>query len=114
MNELVHQARLTHPRFADDRNHLSKTLAGEMLRATKLLQLDVAADEARQATPGGGLEACSRGASARHLIDRYRVSEPLHRHRAEELHCELAFRQLHRIGGCKYRAGLRHLFHASR
>jgi hypothetical protein len=47
MNELANQARLAHPRFADDRHHLTLTVAGKLLRAAELLQLDVAADEAR-------------------------------------------------------------------
>ena len=47
MNELMHQARLAHPCFADDRHHLTVTLAGQLLDALKLLQLDVAANEAR-------------------------------------------------------------------
>ena len=59
--------------------------AGELLRAAKLLQLEVAADEARQATSGGGLEARSCGAGARHLVDLHRLGEALHRHRAERL-----------------------------
>ena len=114
MDEFVHQARLAHPRFADDRRHLTTTLAGKLLRAVQLLQLEVAADEARQATPGGGLEPCSRGAGARHLVNRYRIGESLDRHRAEGLHGDVAFRLLHSVGRCKYRTGLRHLFHASR
>ena len=55
-----------------------------------------------------------RGAGARHLVNRYRIGESLDRHRAEGLHGDVAFRQLHSVGRCKYRTGLRHLFHASR
>src|SRR5215831_5825263 len=46
MNELVHQTRFAHPRLADDRHHLTLTVAGKLLRAAELLQFDVAADEA--------------------------------------------------------------------
>jgi hypothetical protein len=47
MNELMHQTRLAHARFADDRHHLTVTLAGKLLDAMNLLQLDIAANEAR-------------------------------------------------------------------
>src|SRR5215475_13062534 len=47
MNELANQARLTHPRFADECHHLTLTADGKLLRAAELFQLDVAADEAR-------------------------------------------------------------------
>jgi hypothetical protein len=36
-NELVHQARLADPRFADDRYHLTMTPLGKMLHAAELL-----------------------------------------------------------------------------
>ena len=47
IQELAHQPRLAHPRFSDDRHHLAVTLAGKLLHAAKLLQFDIAADEAR-------------------------------------------------------------------
>ena len=87
----MHQARLPHSRFADDRDHLTATVAGKPLRAEELVELDAAADEARQAAPGSGLESSSRGTGARHLVDLYRIGEPLYRHRAEGLHGEVAF-----------------------
>jgi hypothetical protein len=90
-NKLVHQARLPHPRFADDRHYLTATLAGKLLRTEEPLELVVAADEACQATPGGGLQARSRGAHSGHLVDLYRIGEPLNRHRAERLHGDIAF-----------------------
>ncbi len=55
VGELVDEARLAHPRLPDDGRHLTVTGAGELLHAAKLLQLGVAADEARQPTPGGRL-----------------------------------------------------------
>src|SRR5262249_12472046 len=45
MNELANQARLTHPRFADECHHLPLTAAGKLLDAAKLLQFCVASDE---------------------------------------------------------------------
>jgi hypothetical protein len=47
VDELVEEARLAHPRFADECHHLTLTADGKLLRAAELLQLDVAADEAR-------------------------------------------------------------------
>ena len=114
MNELVHQTRLAYPRFADDRHHLTVTVACELLGAAELRQLDIAADKARQAASGGGLEAGSRGTGARHLVDLHRIGEPLHRHGAEGLHGDVAFRQFEGVGRCKHGTGLCHLFHTSR
>ena len=98
MNEFAHQARLAHPCFTDDRHHLTATVAGKLLGAAELLQFDIAADEARQATTGRGLEASPRGAGARHLIDFHRIGDPLHRYGAKRLHGDVAFRQL---GECR-------------
>ena len=105
MKEFAHQARLAHPRFADDRHHLAVTLAGKLLRAAKLLQLDIAANEARQTTFRGDLKASPRVAGTRYFVDLYRIGDPLHRHRAEGLHRDVAFRQLEGVGGCKHGTG---------
>jgi hypothetical protein len=113
MEKLVHQSRLAHPGFADDRHHLTATVAGKPLRAEKLLQLDVAADEARQAAPGSGLKASSRGPGARHLIDWYRIGESLNRHRTEGLRGDVALRQSERVRCRKHGTRLGHLFHAT-
>jgi hypothetical protein len=43
VGELVDEARLAHPRLADDRRQLPVAGAGELLRAAKLVQLGVAA-----------------------------------------------------------------------
>src|SRR5262249_58054560 len=45
MNELANQARLTHPRFADECHHLPLTADGKLLDAAKLLQFSLASDE---------------------------------------------------------------------
>ena len=57
VDELVDQARLAHPRLADERRHLTVTVTRELLGAAKLFQLGVAADEAREAAP---VAACRR------------------------------------------------------
>ena len=69
MNELVHQARLAHPGFADDRRDLASTLSDKLLRVEELLQLGVATDEARQAPSRGGLEAGARGYILKSAMD---------------------------------------------
>src|SRR5262245_28348027 len=72
MNELANQARLAHPRFADECHHLTLTSGGKLLGATKLLQFYVASDEPCQATSRRHLDSSSRIAGARHLVDLYR------------------------------------------
>jgi hypothetical protein len=113
MKKLVHQPRLAHTRFADDRYHLTATVPGKPLRTEELLELDVAADEARQAAPSRGLEASLCAAGARHLVDLYRIGEPLHRHGAEGLHRDVAFGQPESVDRRKHRTGRCHLFHAT-
>src|SRR6516165_12175329 len=113
MEKLVHQARLSHSRLADDRHYLTASLSGELLRGEKLNELYVSADETRQAVPGSGLEARSRGAGARYLVDLYRIGEPLYRHGAEGLDGDVACGQSDSVGRRKHRTGLCHLFHAT-
>jgi hypothetical protein len=60
--ELVVESRLTDPGLADDRDDLPVTRQGALERLTKLIQLVVTADEAREAARGGGLEARARRA----------------------------------------------------
>src|SRR5205807_7804422 len=91
VGEVVDEARLAHPGLADDRHQLTVTGAGQLLRAAEMLQLGVAADEPRQAAPGGRLEASPRRACPRHLVTLPRVGEALDRHGAECLHGDVAF-----------------------
>src|SRR2546423_2454550 len=102
MNKLVDQARLAHSRFAHDRHDLTAAAARNVLRAAELLNLHVAADEARQATFGGDLKASSRVAGARQLIDLQWMGHSLHRQQAEWFHADVAFRQAERIA-CRER-----------
>src|SRR6476469_5483301 len=98
MNELVHQARLADACFSDNRRDLASALIGKLLRVEELLQLWVAADEARQAPSSGGLKARARGADARHLVDLHQISEAFHRHGPpERTHRHVAFRQSERV-----------------
>ena len=98
MGELVDEARLAHPRLADDRCHLAVTGASELLSAAELLELSVAADEPRQPAPGGRLQAGPRRSRSRHLVDLDRSREPFQRHWAERLHLDIALDQHERIG----------------
>src|SRR6185436_21109666 len=73
VGELVDQARLAHPRLADDRHHLTVTVTRELLSAAELRQLGIAADEAREPAPDGRLQAGSSRAGSRHLEDLHRL-----------------------------------------
>src|SRR4029450_12499178 len=99
VGELVDESRLAHPRLADDRRYLAVTVARELLSVAKLLQLGVAADEARQPAPGAGLQAGPRRACPCHLVDLDSVGEPLDRHRAERSDLDEALGQVQRLGG---------------
>jgi hypothetical protein len=111
VGELVDEARLAHPRLADDRHHLTVTVARELLRAAELLQLGVAADKPRQPTPGGRLQTGPRRARPRHLVDLHRFREPLHRHGAKRFHRDVALGQSQRPGRDHDRTGIGDLLH---
>src|SRR6516162_5121649 len=98
MEKLVHQTRLPHPRFADDRHHLTAAVSGKLLCGVELMELDVPANEAPQAAAGSGLEASSRGTGARYLVDLHRISEPLDRHGAKGLDGDVPFGQSDSVG----------------
>jgi len=112
MGELVDEARLAHPRFANHRRHLTVTVARELLRATELLELCVAADEPGQSALSACLKTGPRRARPRHLIDLHGVGESLDRHEAKRLHLNVALRQRQRIGRDHDRAGIGDLLHA--
>jgi hypothetical protein len=112
VGELVDEARLAHPRLADDRHHLTVTVTRELLGAAELRQLGIAADEAREPAPDGRLQAGPRRAGPRHLVDLHRLGEPLHRHGAERLHLDVALGQRQRPGRDHDRAGIGELLHA--
>ena len=112
MGEFVDEARLAHPGLGNERHDLTVTVTGELLRPAKLLELGVAADEARQPATGDGLEPGPRRANARQLVDFQRVGEPLDRHRAERLHRDEAFCELKRRWRQQDAARARELLHA--
>ena len=114
VGELVDEARLAHARLGDERHDLAVTATGELLGAAELLQLGVAADEPRQTPTGDGLEPGPRRAGTRHFVDFHRVGEPLHRHGAERLHGDEAFRQRQRRRRQQDAARAGELLHARR
>jgi hypothetical protein len=59
------------------------------------------------------LEATSRGAGTRHLVDFYQIREAFNGHGADGLRGNVAFRQLQSVGRCEHGTRLCHLFHAS-
>src|SRR5215831_6998099 len=93
VGELVDQARLAHPRLADDCRDLAVTVRGQLLSMAELLQFGVATDEAGQPAAGSSLETCPRRAGAYHLVDLYGVGEAFDGHGAERLHFDIALRQ---------------------
>jgi hypothetical protein len=78
----------------------------------ELLQLGVAADEAREAPARRGLEAGAGGTSPHQLEHLDRLGEPLDRHRAERDDLDEALDQPQRLGGEPDAAGRRELLHA--
>ena len=88
------------------------TLAGKLLRAPELLQLGVAADEAREPAPGGRLQAGSHGAAASHLEDLHRFAQPLDVDGAERLDLYEALGQTQRLRAHERGARRRELLHA--
>ena len=58
------KARLPNPRFPNNRYHLTAAVTRTPQRALELLQLDFAADEARQAASCRNVQAVPRGSGA--------------------------------------------------
>jgi hypothetical protein len=87
------------------------TIPRKLLGAAELLQLGVAADEARQPTPGGRLQASPRRTCPRHLVDVHVLRKALHGHGPKRLHADVPFDQ--REGGRRAQngAGHGHLLH---
>ena len=77
------EARLADAGLADDAHHLPVAGADPVERAAHLFELDVAAEEARQAAREGGVQARAAGPHARDLVDVHRLAHPLDGHRAE-------------------------------
>jgi hypothetical protein len=96
VRELVDEARLADPCFADDRHHLAVAGRRELLGTAELLQLVVAADEPGQPSPGAGLKARPGRPQPRHLEDFHRLGQPPHRHRPQRAHRHVALDQLER------------------
>src|SRR5262245_60129209 len=114
MNELAHQARLAHARFADECHDLAATVDGKLLYTTELLQLELASDKPRETTGGSDLKPSSRGGGTRQFMDLYRLSKPLHRHGTKGLHGNVAFHQTQGGRRCEHRTGLCHLLQTCR
>src|SRR4029453_6934325 len=110
-SELEEQARFPDPGFPDDRDDLAVTLRGLFPRRPTLLDLGIAADEARQPPPGRSLQTSPRLAGPRHLVDLHGVSEALYWHGAKRFHLDVALGQRQGLGGDHNRAGIGELFH---
>ena len=67
VGELVYQSRLAHPGLAHDGDHLAVASAGLAEDAAQVLDLGVAADEAREAAERRGLQPRPRCPRSRQL-----------------------------------------------
>ena len=112
LDELVDQPGLADAGLADDRHDLAVPLSTLGVRAAQLLQLRVAADEARQTAADGGLEPRPRRAEPRDLVDLDGVDHALDRDRAERFHGDHALDESQRRRGQEDAAGHGELLHA--
>ena len=111
VGELVDQPRLAHPGLADDGDHLAATARRLAEHSAQVLDLGVAADEAREPAAGRGLQTRPRRPRPRQLVDLHGLGEPLHRHGTERLHLDVALGQRQRVGRDHDRAGIGELLH---
>ena len=81
-------------------------------RPVELLDLGVAADEARQSPRGGSVEPGPLRARSGELVDLHRFRQALDRDRPASRHLDVALGELQRRGREQDRAGRRHLLHA--
>src|SRR5262249_9098925 len=112
VGELVHEAGLADAGFPHNGHELAATLAGEGERTADLVDLGVAADEARRPPGGGDVKPASLGAGAGEGVDLHGLGQALNRDRppANDLHVALG--QFKRRGGEQDGPGCRHLLHA--
>jgi len=111
---LVGEPRFAHPRLADNGDHLP--LAGRSLaqHPAQVLDLGVAADEAREAPERRGLQARARLARPRQLEDLDRLREPLHGDGPKRPHLDVALSEPQGRAGQPDGPGQRQLFHPGR
>ena len=114
VGELVGEPRLAHPGLADDGDHLAAARAGLAEDPAQVLDLGVAADEAREAAERGGLQARPRRPRPRQLEDLDRVREALDGDGPERPHLDVALGEPHGLGGQPDGPGRRQLFHPGR
>src|SRR5262249_28658521 len=90
VRELIEEARLAYPCFANDRRHLTTICAHELMGMAEVCQLGIAPDKAGKPTCGRGFKPRSRGTGTNDLEDLDRFSESLHRDEAERLDRDVA------------------------
>src|SRR5262245_61677813 len=109
--ELVGESRLADAGLTDDGDHLALADASLSQNPAQMLDLGVAADEAREAPERGGLQARSRRPRARQLEDLERVREALHRNRTQRPHLDVTLGEPHGLARQPYGPGRRELLH---
>jgi hypothetical protein len=111
---LVDQARLAHTRFPDEGDDLTMPGAGLCQGLLQDYHLLVPSDKARQAPRCSCLQARPHHASARHLIDLYRVAQAADGHGSQRLHLHEALDQPQHRWRDEDRPRHGHLLHAGR
>jgi hypothetical protein len=111
VEELVHQARLAHPRFPHDCDKLALPTACAFQRLTKGFQLHLPSDEAGEAARDGRLQSAPNGCRADQLKDFDQLRQPLHRHWSQRLDLNESLRELQRLAGQQDAPWRRELLH---
>lgn len=111
---LVQQARLAHARFPHPGDHLPLPTPGTCQGLAQLLQLGIPSHKARQASRHRRLQARAHRPGPPQLVDLDGLWQPLHRHRAQRLHLDVALDQAQGVSGQQRRARTSELFHTRR
>ena len=109
--ELPDEPRFPHAGLAHDGDCLPVSRGGALQHLRELVQLNLASDEAGQASRGAGLKPGPCRHAPGQFVDRGRGLEPLHGNRPERSDLDIAFSQLEGFAGDQHGSGLRHLLH---
>lgn len=99
VSELVHEAGLAHAGLPHDGHELTTALARESERPADVLNLDVAADEARQPAGSGDMEPASLSAGSGERVDFDGLEQALDCDRPAGGDLNVAFNELQRRRG---------------
>jgi hypothetical protein len=94
VSELVGEPRLAHARLAHDGHHLAAARTRLTQHPAQIVDLGVAAHEAREPPDGRGLQPRARHSRPGQLVDLHRPSEAFHRDRPERPYLDVTLRQI--------------------